>query len=196
MNRLISLILILILAGAGSAVAKSDKSGKSKKSHKHGSMFVVEGFAAANSYSGAMPAMFADWCDGVCFPTVTLEAVDVKHTRHLGWVHAWGKEFAGAGDTIQFKEFILYEFKGGQLYTVSEDGGHPAGAFTDPTLVPPKFGAVVLVGGAEGSVVGGTGKYKKAGGAYSTRLKVEDDGAGNFFYYDELYFRFREVDIK
>ena len=81
--------------------------------------------------------MFADWCGGVCFPTVTLEA-----------------------------------------------------------LVPPKFGAVVLVGGAEGKVVGGTGKYKKASGGYSTRLKVEDDGAGTFIYYDELYFRFRDVKIK
>ena len=52
----------------------------------------------------------------------------------------------------------------------------------------------MLLGGAEGLVVGGTGKYRNARGQYSTRLKVETIG-GFFAYYDELYFRFREVDI-
>jgi hypothetical protein len=39
--------------------------------------------------------------------------------------------------------------------------------------VIPKQGEVVFLGGAEGLVVGGTGKYRNAGGPYSTRLKVE-----------------------
>jgi hypothetical protein len=162
----------------------------------NGSMIIAEGFAAPNSYSGSMPDFFDEWCDGVCFPTVTLGVTDVKKTRPLGYIHAWGKEFLGAGTTIQFKEFILYELPDGKLYTLSQNGGHPAGAFADPTLVPPKEGVVVLVGGAEGLVVGGTGEYSGAGGGYSTRLKVEADAAGNFFYYDELYFRFREVRVK
>ena len=53
----------------------------------------------------------------------------------------------------------------------------------------------MLLGGAEGDVVGGTGQYGKAGGRYSTRLKVEFDGL-NPTYYDELYIRFREVRVK
>ena len=62
-------------------------------------------------------------------------------------------------------------------------------------LVIPKHGDVVLLGGAEGLVVGGTGKYATAGGPYSTRLKLETIG-GLFAYYDELFFRFREVDVQ
>ncbi len=161
----------------------------------NGSVMVAEGFAAQNLYSGPLPDFFDEWCDDVCFPTVELEVTDVQRSRTLGYIYAWGKEFAGAGSTIQFKEFILYDLIGGQMYTLSQEGGHPAGAFADPTLVPPKQGVVVLVGGAEGQVVGGTGRYHGASGGYSTRLKVEADGAGNFFYYDELYFRFREVKV-
>jgi hypothetical protein len=182
MPRVFLLVLVLALSLTGLASA-------------NGSVMVAEGFSAANSYDGPLPDLFYEWCDNACFPTVTLEVTDVQKTRSLGFVHAWGKEFAGAGSTIQFKEFILYELIGGQLYTISQDGGHPAGAFADAGLVPPKFGVVVLVGGAEGLVVGGTGRFRNAGGAYSTRLKVEDDGTGNFFYYDELYFRFRDVKV-
>ena len=61
-----------------------------------------------------------------------------------------------ASGTLQFKEFILYDLNAGQLFTLSQDGGHPGGAFADPTLVIPKHGDVVLLGGAEGLVVGGT----------------------------------------
>ena len=184
MNRIFAILVVSLLAGAGSAVAGPN-----------GSVIIAEGFSAPNSYSGPLPEIFFDWCGGICFPTVTLEVTDAKKTRPLGYVHAWGKEPTGAGVTIQFKEFILAEFADGQLYTISQDGGHPAGAFADPALIPPKQGVVVLVGGAEGQVVGGTGRYAKASGGYSTRLKVEDDGAGNFIYYDELYFRYREVKV-
>jgi hypothetical protein len=112
----------------------------------------------------------------------------------LGAVYAWGKEFrATTSGTLQFKEFILYELRKGQIYTLSQDR-HPGGAFADPSLIIPKHGDVVFLGGAEGLVVGGTGKYRNASGLYSTRLKVETID-GFFVYYDELFFRFREVDI-
>jgi hypothetical protein len=81
------------------------------------------------------------------------------------------------------------------LWTITQDGGHAAGSFADPALIIPKFGSVVLVGGAEGEVIGGTGKYANASGGYSTRLKVEADFSGNFIYYDELYFRYRNVKV-
>jgi hypothetical protein len=165
-----------------------------------GSMILAEGFAAPNTYSGPLPEFFDAWCadteDGSrCIPTVTLDVFDSKKARRLGVVHAWGKDFRSTDSgTLQFKEFVLYELREGQLYTLSQDGGHPGGAFADPSLVIPKHGDVVLMGGAEGLVVGGTGKYRYAGGPYSTRLKLETIG-GFFAYYDELYFRFREVEI-
>ena len=127
---------------------------------------------------------------------MTLDVFDPKKARRLGAIHAWGKDFrSNAARTLQFKEFVLYELEGGHLYTLSQDGGHPGGAFADPSLVIPKHGDIVLLGGAEGLVVGGTGKYSNARGPYSTRLKLETIN-GFFAYYDELCFRFREVEIQ
>jgi hypothetical protein len=166
-----------------------------------GSMIFAEGFASPNTYSGQLPEFFDSWCadseDGSpCIPTVSLDVFDSTTAGRLGTIHAWGKDFRSTDSgTLQFKEFVLYDLRGGQLYTLSQDGGHPGGAFADPTLVIPKQGDVVLLGGAEGLVVGGTGKYRNAGGLYSTRLKLETIG-GFFAYYDELFFRFREVQIQ
>lgn len=167
----------------------------------NGSIILSEGFATANAYAGPLPDFFEAWCadteDGSsCIPTVTLVLFDAKKGRRLGAAHAWGKDFRStASGTLQFKEFILYELREGQLFTLSQDGGHPGGAFADPSLVIPKHGDVVLLGGAEGLVVGGTGRYRNAEGPYSTRLKVETIG-GVFAYYDELFFRFRQVVIR
>ena len=186
------LIVVLTLLLTGGVIHSQDPTG---------SIIVAEGFAAQNTYGGPLPGFFDSWCadtaDGSqCIPTVTLDVFDSKKARRLGAVHAWGKDFRStASGTLQFKEFILYDLNGGQFFTLSQDGGHPGGAFADPTLVIPKQGDVVLLGGAEGLVVGGTGKYRNASGPYSTRLKVETIG-GFFAYYDELLFRFREVDIQ
>src|SRR5262245_35752309 len=186
------LIVVLALLFTGGVIHSQTPSG---------SIIVAEGFAAQNSYGGPLPGFFDSWCadseDGIqCIATVTLDLFDSKKARRLGAVHAWGKDFRStASGTLQFKEFILYELQEGQLFTLSQDGGHPGGAFADPTLIIPKQGDVVLLGGAEGLVVGGTGKYRNAGGPYSSRLKVETIG-GFFAYYDELLFRFREVDVQ
>lgn len=167
----------------------------------NGSMIFAEGFAEPNAYGGPLPAFFDTWCadteDGSrCIPTVTLDVFDPRKGRRLGAIHAWGKDFRStAAGTLQFKEFVFYELEGGHLYTLSQEGGHPGGSFADPSLVIPKHGDVVLLGGAEGLVVGGTGKYSNARGPYSTRLKLETIN-GLFAYYDELYFRFREVEIQ
>jgi hypothetical protein len=191
MRVLAPLVVVAMLLAAGTTHSQSS----------NGSMILAEGFATSNSFSGALPGFFEAWCadtvDGTrCIPTVTLDVFDAKKTRRLGAVHAWGKEFRStAAGTLQFKEFILYDLKDGQLYTLSQEGGHPGGAFADPSLIIPKHGDLVLLGGAEGLVVGGTGKYSSAVGSYSTRLKVETIG-GFFAYYDELFFRFREVEIQ
>lgn len=125
--------------------------------------------------------------------------VDAKRGEPLGSIYAWGQDFAASADgrSLNFREFVLYDLDGGQLFTLSRPGGHPGGAFADPSIVIPKAGDQVLLGGAEGELVGGTGIYAGASGGYSTRLKVEVDFASGFFvYYDELYFRFREVRVE
>ena len=190
MRGIVGLTFLAVLFTDGAALAQNPT----------GSMILAEGFAEPNTFSGHLPEFFESWCADAehgsrCIPTVTLTVFDSKKAQPLGTVHAWGKDFRSSAGTLQFKEFILYELSGGQLFTLSQDGGHPGGAFADPSLVIPKQGDVVLLGGAEGLVVGGTDKYKNAGGPYSTRLKVETIG-GFFAYYDELFFRFREVDIK
>jgi hypothetical protein len=189
--RMASLVFFTVLLTGGVIHSQS----------QHGSIILAEGFATPNRYGGLLPSVFESWCadteDGSqCIPTVSLDVFDSTKARRVGAVHAWGKDFRSTGaGTLQFKEFILYELREGQLYTLSQDGAHPGGAFADPSLVIPKQGEVVFLGGAEGLVVGGTGKYRNAGGPYSTRLKVETIG-GLFVYYDELFVRFREVEIK
>jgi hypothetical protein len=170
-----------------------------------GSIIVAEGFSAPNAYpTELLPPVFHDWCNNgdaipECGPTVQLEVFDAKNGKSVGFIYAWGQDFGGSADGVSlvFREFILYDLDGGQLYTISEDGGHPGGAFADPTVVIPKVADQVLLGGAEGQVVGGTGLYAGASGGYSPRLTVEVDFARGFFvYYDELYWRFREVRIE
>lgn len=171
-----------------------------------GSIIVAEGFASPNAFpTSQLPDQFHEWCNNgddtpECVPTVELEVFDAKKVESLGYIYAWGQDFEGSADgvTLRFREFIYYNLDGGELFTISEPSGHPAGAFADPTLVIPKSGiagAVVLLGGAEGLVTGGTGRYAGAGGGYSTRLKVEFVD-GNPIYYDELYIRFRDVRVE
>lgn len=162
----------------------------------NGSMAIVEGAPASNRYDGDLPEALTEWCQSVCVPLVTLEMVDVKKNRPLGILHTWGKNFNFGSTVIQFEEFIVYELEGGQFYTVSQDGSQPTAALIDGDLLTPKVGTQVWIGGTEGMVLPGTGKYRKAGGPYSTRLKLEFDDDGNIVYYDELYFRFREVNLR
>lgn len=171
-----------------------------------GSIIIADGFAAPNVFDTSMlPDVFHDWCNNgdevpECFPTVQLEVFDDRKDNSVGFIYAWGQDFAASADggTLQFREFIYYRLDRGDLYTISTAPGHPAGAFADPALVIPKSGiagAIVLLGGAEGQVVGGTGIYQDAGGVYSTRLKVEFV-QGNPVYYDELLIRFRDVRVR
>ena len=185
----------LLLATAATAQAP-------KSIFNGGSIVIIEGFAQPNDYdSTQLPDLFHEWCNNgdevaECFPLIKLEVTDTRRGKHLGTLYTWGQDFGGIGNSLNFREFIYYDLNGGELYTISEEPGHPGGAFADPEIIIPKEGVQVLLGGAEGRVAGGTGKYAGAYGGYSTRLKVEIDGAGNFFYYDELYIRFREIRVE
>ena len=162
---------------------------------QNGSTVLVDGEPSSNSYAGQRPAALEAWCEGICIPLVTLEMLNISKSKPIGVLHTWGKNFRGAGMSIQFDEFIIYELKGGEFYTASGADAPPTAAPIPTDLLTPKVGAQVWMGGTEGVVLPGTGKYKRAGGAYSTRLKPEFDEAGNIVYYDELLFRFREVKV-
>lgn len=199
------LISMLAIVGAGCAfIAQAAVADSS--ADPQGSVMIADGFAAPNTFdTSLLPEVFHQWCNNgddipECVPTVELEVFDERKEKSLGFIYAWGQDFEASADgvTLRFREFIYYALNRGELFTISDDSGHPAGAFADPALVIPKSGiagAVVLLGGAEGQVVGGTGIYHRSGGGYSTRLKVEFAG-GNPVYYDELYFRFRYVRVR
>lgn len=162
----------------------------------NGSAVLVDGEPSPNSYTGELPSALINWCEEICLPLVTLEMLDIKKSKVIGVLHTWGKNFGGAGSAIQFNEFIIYEVKGGEFYTVSGDDAPPTAAPIPTDLLAPKVGKQVWMGGTEGEVLPGTGKYKKAGGAYSTRLKLEFNDINEIVYYDELLFRFREVKVE
>jgi hypothetical protein len=201
MKKMMTIIGTCLVLVMGAAVANAGQANIGE-----GSVIIADGFAAPNSYpTGLLPGIFREWCNNgddipECFPTVELAVVDAKKREAVGTIYAWGQDFIASpdGNTISFREFIYYDLEGGELFTISEAPGHPGGAFADPSIIIPKSGipgAVVLLGGAEGRVAGGTGIYEGAGGKYSTRLKVEFVG-GIAVYYDELYFSFPEVRIE
>ena len=51
---------------------------------------------------------------------------------------------------------------------------------------------VVIAGGGDGAIVGGTGRYKKWTGTYTDRVFVgfgaPESGVGGIIYYDQLWF--------
>jgi hypothetical protein len=55
---------------------------------------------------------------------------------------------------------------------VSQEGSQPTAAFIDQSLLPPKVGAQVLIGGKEGIVLSGRGKDEKSGGIYLNTLET------------------------
>ena len=156
-------------------------------------VFITRGLSNANDYSGELPDVFYDWCDGSCFPSTKMEILDAKTEKPKGMIYSWGKDFVDDGNippqTLCFSEFIMYQLDQGDLYTISTGDG-ACGAFMNPALVTPISdpNAVILAGGGDGVIAGGTRKFKNWSGTYSTRLFVEFLD-GNIHYYDELFYR-------
>ena len=115
MKRLLILVSTCLLGVAMSATAGPN-----------GSAVVVEGAPAPNSYDGKIPAALEEWCEGACVPLVTLEMRNIRKARRIGELHTWGKNFNFGPTVVQFEEIIIYELRGGQFYTVSQDGSQPA----------------------------------------------------------------------
>ncbi|HEY0858721.1 MAG TPA: hypothetical protein VGE16_16775 [Albitalea sp.] len=158
---------------------------------------LFDGIPSANVSAPPATAAFADWCAGVCFPTTQFPVYDVGIGIQRGTASVWGKSFAfGAGGSLCFSEFIAFSLNEGDLQVVSGDNG-TCGAPIDPALKPPlhaDLGAlVVIAGGGDGVIAGGTGRFKGWTGTYTDRVFVgfgaPTSGVGGIVYYDQLWFK-------
>lgn len=157
---------------------------------------LVNGLAAPNGSSPPSTPAFSAWCSGVCFPTTNQSVQDPATGQTKGAIYVWGKNFQpGAGGSLCFSEFIVFALDQGEIHVASGDAG-TCGAPIDPTLKPPlhqdKGALVVIAGGGDGAIVGGTGKYAKWSGTYTDRVYVgfglPESGVGGIIYYDQLWF--------
>lgn len=157
---------------------------------------LVHGLANPNGAAPPTTAAFAAWCSGVCFPTTHQVVVDPGNGQPKGAIYVWGKNFQfGAGGSLCFSEFIVFDLNEGQVHVASGDRG-TCGAPMDPALKPPLYpergATVVIAGGGDGAIVGGTGRYRNWKGTYTDRVFVgfgpPNAGVGGIVYYDQLWF--------
>jgi hypothetical protein len=157
---------------------------------------LYSGIAERNLAQPPGTPAFNNWCNGVCFPTTQQPVHDPRNQQQKGMIYVWGKNFqVGAGGSLCFSEFIVFALDQGEVHVASGDKG-TCGAPIDPTLKPPMSqypdASVVIAGGGDGSIVGGTGKYANWTGTYTDRVFVgfgaPSSGVGGIIYYDQLWF--------
>lgn len=157
---------------------------------------LVHGLAVANGAPPPATAAFAGWCAGVCFPTTRQTVLDPGTKQPKGEIRVWGKNFQfGAGGSLCFSEFIVFALETGEVHVASGERG-TCGAPIDPALKPPlhadKGALVVIAGGGDGVIVGGTGRHLNWTGTYTDRVFVgfgaPTSGVGGIVYYDQLWF--------
>lgn len=160
---------------------------------------VADGVPAANTALQPTTAAFDAWCKGgqaPCFPTTQFPVYDPGNGQPKGMAHVWGRDFAyGEGGALCFSEYIVFVLPQGQLHIVSGVNG-TCGAPMDPNLKPPKYtelgASVVIAGGGDGTVAGGTGAFARWTGTFSDRVFVgfgdPTSGVGGIVYYDQLWF--------
>lgn len=158
---------------------------------------LFSGMATPNQAPAPQLPAFAAWCQSRCFPTTQQPVYDPSTGVLQGTINVWGRDFAyGAGGaSLCFSEFISFTLYGGTIYVHSPDKGTCGGAI-DPSLKPPlhqDLGAtVVIAGGGDGQIVGGTGRYQAMTGTYTDRVFVgfgaPTSGVGGIVYYDQLWF--------
>jgi hypothetical protein len=157
---------------------------------------VAHGLANANIAAPPATAAFASWCAGVCFPTTNQVVFDPSNGQAKGSIYVWGKNFQfGVGGSLCFSEFIVFELDQGQVHVASGDRG-TCGAPIDPALKAPLYpergATVVIAGGGDGVIVGGTRRFQHWTGTYTDRVFVgfgpPTSGVGGIVYYDQLWF--------
>lgn len=157
---------------------------------------LYSGLAAPNEASPPGTQAFDAWCDGACFPTTSQSVQDPRTGQAKGTIYVWGRNFQfGAGGSLCFSEFIVFALDQGEIHVASPEKG-TCGAPIDPALKPPmhqdKGATVVIGGGGDGVIVGGTRKYRNWSGTYTDRVFVgfgaPESGVGGIVYYDQLWF--------
>ena len=158
--------------------------------------FIANGIPSANAKAPPATSAFVDWCRGRCFPTTEFPVYEPGNGQPKGTAYVWGRDFAfGAGGSLCFSEFIVFALAQGELHIASGVNG-TCGAPIDPTLKAPKYpelgATVVIAGGGDGLIAGGTGKYTSWTGTFSDRVFVgfgaPTSGVGGIVYYDQLWF--------
>jgi hypothetical protein len=157
---------------------------------------LVDGLARPNEADPPTSAAFETWCADRCFPTTRQVVHDPRTGQRRGVMEVWGRDLQhGEDGSLCFSEFIVFRLDHGQLHVASGERG-TCGAPIDPALKPPRhaeLGAtVVLAGGGDGVIVGGTGRYRRWRGTYTDRAFVgfgpPERGVGGIIYYDQLWF--------
>ena len=157
---------------------------------------VTSGLALPNGSAPPATQAFTDWCAGVCFPTTRQPVYDPRNGQAKGTIAVWGKNFQfGAGGSLCFSEFIVFALDPGEVHVASGDRG-TCGAPSVPLLKPPlhqdKGAQVVIAGGGDGHIVGGTRAYRHWTGTFTDRVFVgfgaPTSGVGGIVYYDQLWF--------
>jgi hypothetical protein len=166
---------------------------------------ITSGVAVANTRAQPTLPAFASWCAAsgaaFCVPTTQFPVYDTKTGKQRGMAYIWGAfPFnAGAGafsGSICFSEFMEFVFPEGELYLKTAKNG-TCGAFIDPALLPPKYpelgATAVVIGGGDGEIAGGTGRFKNWSGTFTDRVFVgfgePTSGVGGIVYYDQLIFQ-------
>lgn len=158
---------------------------------------VFSGVPEANTAAWPNTPAFTSWCAGTCHPTTQIPLYDAATGQKKGSAYVWGSPFAfGANGSLCFSEFIVFALDEGDIYVHSPNNG-TCGAPLDPSLKQPGPGAsVVLAGGGDGAVYGGTRKYRNWTGSYTDRVFVGfgNGGVGGIIYYDQLWFSISATD--
>ena len=151
-------------------------------------VLVYNGPALPNTHAAPSTPAFTSWCNSTCVPSVSLPVADASTGRVEGTIYVWTKNFDPTGP-LAFGEFIWFELNNGDIYVDSgEDGTLGAEIAKAPTHIGSDPG-VVVAGGGDGTIAGGTGKYKKWTGTYTDRVFVElSFGTTHPNYYDQLFF--------
>lgn len=179
------LLLVAIVAGFLAGIG-------STSSKRPNIVLIYNGPAIPNTHSTPSTALFTAWCslNGPCAPSVALPQYDAATGQLRGTIYVWTKNFtSGAGGSVCFGEFVWYVTHGGDLYMDSGSNGTCGGGPIDPSLKPPTHvpgPGVVLAGGGDGTIVGGTGRFANYTGTYTDRGFFEL-GAGGSVYYDQLF---------
>jgi hypothetical protein len=180
-----TILLVAIVAGALAGIGTSS-------AKRPNIVLIYNGPAIPNTHPVPSTPEFTAWCNlnGPCAPSVALPQFDAATGVRKGTIYVWTKNFtSGAGGSVCFGEFVWYVTKGGDLYMDSGNNGTCGGGAIDPSLKPPTHvpsPGVVLAGGGDGTISGGTGRFANYTGTYTDRGFFEL-GAGGAVYYDQLF---------